>query len=360
MNRLQRIEIWQVVLSLAMLAALAVSYKLWLGQREFPLVPVTEWWPLMPHPFDWILAGGLGLSLVLAAIFRKNRIFPFLVIVLVLVLALFDQNRWQSWVYFYGLMWLVLMPFGRYFHRYQDTNRIIMMGRQLVAGAFVWTGILGLHAFILGNPSNSWIANIAPGYSYPMGLVGWLLPTLEIVAGITLLWSRSRYMGIGLAVTLQVLYLLAWGQPHHPSAWISWIQHGSLLVFTLLLFVGRTDHNKRTSFIDCLKVPLYRGVFLLVWLAPALYFTGYWDTNLAAQLHPVPQQPPVIVTVEAEHSIELPPSAQTALKLTDQGLQLDFNEWSATELNVPLVPESRIVDQLVDGLPATGVILADR
>ncbi len=358
MNRLQRIQIWQVLLSLAMLAALAVSYKLWLGQRDFPLVPVADWWPVMPHPFDWILVGGLGLSLLLAAIFRKNRIFPFLIVTLLVVLALFDQNRWQSWVYFYGLMWVVLMPFGRYFHRYQDTDRIIMMGRQLMGAAFVWTGILGLNAAYSDGNALSWLGQVAPGYGFPNHWMNWMLPAVEVLTGGLLLLKMTRYLGVGLAISLQIMYLFAFGRPEQASAFMAWIHHGSLLLFTILLFVGRTDHNKRSSFVDCLKVPLYRAVLLLVWLAPALYFTGYWDTNLAAQLHPVPQQHDVSVTVGTEVSELLPASAQKALKPCPEGMVLDLNRWSKTELRVPLIPEPRMVQELVEELPADEDLLA--
>jgi hypothetical protein len=53
----QRITYVRILICLTMLAIVAISYKLWLNERNYPLAPVFDFIPAITAPFDWIQLG---------------------------------------------------------------------------------------------------------------------------------------------------------------------------------------------------------------------------------------------------------------------------------------------------------------
>ena len=72
--------------------------------------PVLDGLPPIPVPFDHILLGSLLVALAVAAVAPSPR--PFLVgaLGLALSLAIWDQSRWQPWLYQYLLMLSAFLP----------------------------------------------------------------------------------------------------------------------------------------------------------------------------------------------------------------------------------------------------------
>lgn len=92
---------------LGLLAGFALSPKLWLSSRTYPLTPV---WPSL-HPFsppsDDIAFFALIAILAALSVAPRSEIqgaaFAFLAL-----MALQDQSRWQPWFYQYVLMLLAV------------------------------------------------------------------------------------------------------------------------------------------------------------------------------------------------------------------------------------------------------------
>src|SRR5438309_10905600 len=54
-----------ILLAMTMLGMIA-SRRLWLSSRDYPMLPVTSWFPSLPAPWDGWLLGMMLISLVLA------------------------------------------------------------------------------------------------------------------------------------------------------------------------------------------------------------------------------------------------------------------------------------------------------
>src|ERR1700741_3612108 len=76
----------------------AISYKLWLSDRAFPLVPPCSFLyvPAFVHLGLLIISFLLLLSLFISP---SNRKIQGCLIVVELLVCLLDQNRWQPWEY---------------------------------------------------------------------------------------------------------------------------------------------------------------------------------------------------------------------------------------------------------------------
>ena len=105
-------------------------YRLWLTARQFPLIPVAEWFPNPPPPWDRLLFAGLLLSLILALRFHRTGVVLFLVGAAFLMLG--DQNRLQPWFYLYLiLLLLTLFP-----------PKTALSGcRVALSAVYIWSGI---------------------------------------------------------------------------------------------------------------------------------------------------------------------------------------------------------------------------
>ena len=145
-HNLNRIKI---VLALAMLIGMILSWKLWISSRLYPLTPISSKLPAIGFPFDYIIFGIL-ISLLFAILFSRQ---PLKVIILFVVLSgiwsLFDQSRWQPWFYQYVIMFIVL---AYYYWDKTDNDRkrfITYTLRIIIATIYFWSGLHHLNPTFL-------------------------------------------------------------------------------------------------------------------------------------------------------------------------------------------------------------------
>ncbi len=94
----------KVVIVVACLCGFALSHKLWVATRFFPLVPLVPGLPHIPFPLDYAYFLALIVVLILIASSSKPKILIFVFVTLMLMLGLLDQSRWQPWAYQYLFM----------------------------------------------------------------------------------------------------------------------------------------------------------------------------------------------------------------------------------------------------------------
>src|SRR5215217_4203799 len=110
-----RLVLTKTVVAAAFLAGLLLSRRLWLTSRSFPHAPVADWLPPVRPPFDAIVYGLLIALLVAIAVLPRPRWFIVAFTALAGAWMLWDQSRWQPWVYQYLFMLaaLALYPWKR-------------------------------------------------------------------------------------------------------------------------------------------------------------------------------------------------------------------------------------------------------
>src|SRR4030095_10384896 len=120
--------------ALAMAAGFALSPRLWLSTRAYPLVPVSGRLPRIPYPADFIVFGALWALLGVVAL--TGAFAPALLAFVVLAGAwsLWDQSRWQPWFYQYLFMLgaLGLAPW---------TGGALDTCLAIVAATYLWSGL---------------------------------------------------------------------------------------------------------------------------------------------------------------------------------------------------------------------------
>src|SRR4051812_14684491 len=97
-----QIRIITKVIAATCLTSMLLCYKLWLNERNFPLVPVYNFHLPSSVAFPLFISSILLLVCILSFRFPQKFIIAFLVTAALLVLL--DQNRWQPWFYQYAMM----------------------------------------------------------------------------------------------------------------------------------------------------------------------------------------------------------------------------------------------------------------
>ena len=121
-----------------------------MSTREYPLVPFSEFLPLLPYPLDYLLFGLFGGLLVLILIFRGRLEGAFVVAALALavLLVLQDQGRLQPWFFQYSFM---LAAVGFFSLGRLSTQGAMNTCRLIVAFTYVWSGLQKAHVSFAEN-----------------------------------------------------------------------------------------------------------------------------------------------------------------------------------------------------------------
>src|SRR5215472_14436791 len=100
----RRLVVLKTTIAIALICGFALSWRLWISSRLFPLSPVSQLLPTIPSPLDKLwLSVLIGMALAIAVVVRPRRL-TVCFLGLAGLLSLWDQNRWQPWFYQYFFM----------------------------------------------------------------------------------------------------------------------------------------------------------------------------------------------------------------------------------------------------------------
>ena len=191
----------------AWLIAKLMSWKLWLSDRIFPTIPLTDWL-VAPKEGHIIL---LILSLFgLIALFFYPRNFRFMALFFIVELmsCALDQMRWQPWEYQY----LLTIFFALIFRK--DPRKFITSLLLLIGTTYIFSSIHKFNGGFLYSIWDKMILNNFFGFSNDFIKIpivhysGLLLASSEIAIGVALLFLKNKKFVILLAVLMHLLLLL--------------------------------------------------------------------------------------------------------------------------------------------------------
>lgn len=328
----KKLHLIRIVSCTAFLIGILGSYKLWLTYRKFPLAPLVEGLsaPAMVHNL---------ILLVLAAclsflIFRLNaRVI--LVFFLALVLALvFDQNRLQPWVYFYSL----ILVFFYHPKNDPDPAQVLNAIRIILICMYLWSGLHKLNVSFLSIEFPQLVHDFFDSqYPFVLNLskkLAILVPLIEILAGILLIFPKRRLLGFILAVCTHLFVLLLLrGIDHNPIV-LPW--NIALILLGFLVFF---KNDTPIAFSGSKNLAL---VFL-VGVMPLFNLVNAWGDYLSWSLYSAKNKL-FYVAIAVKHWEQFKYLEPALISQGDSSKPyiIDVNKWSFHELNVPVNPESRV------------------
>ena len=261
------------VTAFAYFISLVLFPKLWILPRDIPkvpLLPMLEGATLIPEAFFYFFSLISCLSLMIAPGFWPGAI---LLVSCWLCSALFDQLRLQVFYYWYSLYLLVTL-----FNLNKQQQKHSLMA--LSVALYFWAGFSKLNW--------GFAYDMFPWFIHPITIKsGWILVPLsimaalwELLAGLLLLFPRTRKIGVGFTVLLHVTILLKflpYGMDYMPIVPWNILQ----LVAVCVLFLS--DKSKSTTILVPKDIT---GAIArtLVFICPALSIFGLWDDILSFRL----------------------------------------------------------------------------
>lgn len=337
----------KAVVCVGFIFGLALSPRLWQGERSLPTAPILDALRL-PSPLDKGLYGGLLLLLGLATLVPRPKPFMIAALACVLLFEVTDQTRWQPWVYQYALMLgaLLLSPWRS--DSADDFGRSLNPCRLILACIYFWSGLQKINA--------SFMTLIAPWLLEPVlnllpQSLGSLLPKsipaipfVEMSIGAGLLFRPTRVFAVAGGIGMHCFILYSIGPFGHRWNNVVWPWNFAMITLLCLLFVRTRDVVPRAI---VWPSSIYgKIVLLLMGVMPAFSLLGWWDAYLSAALYSG-NAPQAIAEVPDEIHARFPEIVREKCTWAPDGRhRIDFLNWSMADLNVPPNPAERIFKQV--------------
>ncbi len=350
MNQTNRLKFLRITICVGWLLGIAFSYELWFPiNRTFPRAPLVF---ALPENtvliFEWALSSILVISLALTAFARRPKIFLAVAIFSLLLPAFFDQTRMQPWVYQYTLIFAVYC-----WHDWENDDeraaaRTIGLAQIVVAGLYVWSGVQKMNFNFSHEVLPSLLIplqNLFPSQQPPYNVLGIAIPLVETLAGIGLLFRRTRNTAVCLAVSMHVLVLsLLIAQNYNSIVWV-W---NLTLVFALVFAFWRNGVSLKETLVAG-KISFGKLIVAASMCLPLLNFFGCWDSFLSGALYSGSVEIPAIRIGDDVYE-KLPRAAQSVVFRTKSGdrLMLPLFEWSINDMNAPVYLERRVFVQCLE------------
>lgn len=328
------------ITSLAWLVSKCISWKLWLSDRLFPLLPPFEFSPVLPHFVSAFLFATSLLGLCALLFFRPNKIIILGVILLEISSCLLDQMRWQPWEYQYLLTFVLFLLYKSNTKQFLDLIGFILIATYIFSGLHkfnggflytVWDNFILKHILHL---SNTLIAQ--KGLHY-MGL---MLSIIELILGLGLLFLKNRKT-VAIFIIIMHLMLLSilgpLGANHNEVVW-PW----NMAMIGLVWFLFYEENSSPVTFFF-FKNKLNFSMLVLVGVLPFFNFIGYWDNYLSFNLYSGDVKEVIICVKNLDKYPEL---KAFVLKNNPHQYCKDYdalspNKWSFSELKVPMYAQTR-------------------
>jgi hypothetical protein len=341
--------------------SLIASAPLWINAREFPLLPITPGFPILPAPLDkWFFAAML-LSLLLAIWIYRPAVTAFLLAGFLAFCE--DQNRGQPWFYMYWVMLLLTL---------WPAPVALAASRWSISVVYLWSGVQKCSPhFFNGEPA--WFVAPAAGWHLPgivIDLFRWAVtttPFVEIGIGVALWSNRFRRAAIVAVILVHGAALLFLGPLGRNYNWIVWPWNASMIALVLVLFAqseSKSGATLKSSGAGEAFAALRRSkpAFVLIalyGLLPILSYVGMWDSYFSFALY-AENAATANVFITQAYKDRLPSKIRSFVTPFPQAYDpqfqgpfvLMYGAWCYKDLHVVFIPEPRVYHSLFLALRA--------
>jgi uncharacterized membrane protein YphA (DoxX/SURF4 family) len=342
-NSCSQIIIITRITAFACLLSMSLSFKLWLGNRNFPVAPLFSFLPELNHPLDIILLCSTGILLLCIILFRKSQGFVIAFVIIGILLGLMDQNRWQPWYYQYLLMFFLLSFFNYRCDDMKHQTAIVSTFKLMIAAVYFWSGLQKLNPHFLSD-TYPWLMEPVTNYlgekfTNKIQFLGYAFPLIETLTGICLLIPALQKAAAISALLMHTFILFVLSPLGHNYNPVVWPWNLAMIAFVLVLFYNEniTDLLKFRNSFRYFSSKLAIGLFVF---APLLNFFNIWDSYLSHNLYSGNTSNGVVYFPDSVKNNLPPYLRQYVVKESKENL-INIKYWCMTELGVPAYPEKR-------------------
>lgn len=326
------------ITALFWIIAKIMSWKLWISDRLFPIIPPFNCSPNLPNEIHLVLLLVSIIGLVSVVIFTPKKETVIFVLITELASCYLDQMRWQPWEYQY------LLLFTFYLFYKKKSNQFLEIVTLLLGFTYIYSG---LHKFNGGFLYSVWENMILKNFfhienSSSQGLLvhyaGLLLPFVETLLGVSLILIKNKRLIAYFAIGMHVILLIILIRNNQNS--IVWPWNIAMILYIWILY---RDNNQVQIDLHFFKNYFNITIVFLIGILPFFSFFGLWDNYLSFNLYSGNVKQLTICIKDIDKYPELIPYISNKKKsIYCQGFkEFNTNYWAFKELNVPIYPEEK-------------------
>lgn len=308
------------------------SYKTWITDRVYPIIPSIDVLKNVPDFLHQFLFGLSLLVLITVICFKINRWLLVILLISEIISCSLDTIRWQSWEYMY-LCFLLLLIIN-----FTKPKCILLLSHLFLVSIYLFSGLHKLNRDFL---SSVWLNMVLVDFlglsmefivKYKLFFIGLLIPVAEIVLAILLLVSKSKrkisYFLIGMHLSILIL-IGPFGLSYNSVIW-PW----NLAMISILIII----YSKPIEF-PYKKAIVPNFYWLLLWFVmPVFSFFGRWYQYLSFNLYSGKGEQVYICVSEKER--ELAPYFESKrASFCKEKASVNLQNWALQEVKSVPIPE---------------------
>ncbi len=333
------------------LTAKFISWKVWIKDRQFPLVPVFDWlnWPSLFHYILFVCS----IALIVFLVFKPfNKIILIALLITELLSCVADQNRWQPWEYQYLFSILICII------NFKDHKKIIGCIAFVMAATYIYSGIGKLNeGYLTLVWENIFLKKIfkVSETSMQQSIVhyaGYITAIAETIFAAGLFFSKTKKTAAWGMIFMHLLILYAIGPLGINYNTVVWPWNILMILLLYIVFIK----NQSLPINMALLWQGWNKVVLICWgILPALNYVGLWDSYLSSRLYSGGLPLMAICLKDAGEIDELQPylSKKDTYHLCNGAAMVNMQIWAMKEMNVPPYPEMRVYKKVEADWPNT-------
>jgi hypothetical protein len=343
LNIPQRLAVLKSVLLMSLLIGAMLSFHVWTGNRDFPLVPVWEWAvaPLFVH---WILFFLLVFFWIAALLSKFPRLFLFLSLLLSAVLVGMDVNRLQPWFYLYSAMLLVLLFYnGRVDNPNTYTSFFVVL-QFVLASVYFFNGFNMLNPDFAQGPYREILLPLKSvlsnrQFSFIVSTGHWV-PYLFMISGLLLSIESIRFLAISTMTVIHLVLFVLMFPGVGGESFAMWFSNLSLVCMLFILFSGKIK-QRYFSPLALLQRPAFYPVLLIFLVFPFFNRSGFWPDYLSTNIKSG-NNLSVKLNISESAYTALPDNIKKFCLHENFSYTIDYVKWSEHEMQVECFPHRMV------------------
>jgi predicted DCC family thiol-disulfide oxidoreductase YuxK len=338
----------KMTLAIVVATGLVMSRHLWIGPRSYPLAPVLDMLPALDNRLAVAMYAGMFVLLLGTMLSARPQRFIGGLLAFIGTFCLFDQTRWQPWLFQYVFLLGALALYSWDATDKKGLARTLNIARLIIAATYVYSG---LQKFNLNFADHDFpwivqpITQIVPQLTGPLHLFGFVAPALQVGFGLGLLTRRFRKVSLILAVSMHVFILAMFGPLGLDWNSIIWPWTAAMILFDFLLFGGKVDAGPREILFPS-RSPYHWAVLLLFAILPLASFFNLWDSYLSAALYSGNLTDAQIYLSDAGAAALPKDIRRFAVHSSADTNVINLQHWAIDDLNETPYPEARVYKAL--------------
>lgn len=255
------------------------SYKTWIADRVYPIIPPVDFLKHVPDFLHIFLFGFSLLILMIILFLKENRLLLVVLFLSELVSCSLDTVRWQPWEFMYlCILLLVIINFRK-------PKNILFLTHLFLVSVYIFSGLHKLNRSFLSSVWLDVILNDFFGLSlsailkYKLFFVGLLIPAIELSLAVLLFLSKSKRKISYFLIFIHVSILIIIGPFGLKYNSIIWFWNVAMIAILLIVYAKPIEAVNKTFYIR-------QSYWLVLWFVmPIFSFFGLWYQYFSSNLY---------------------------------------------------------------------------